>query len=394
MIKNFMFTSESVTAGHPDKLCDMISDAVVDKFIRQDPYARVFAECAVSSAILFVAARFASGVHVDVPKLARDMIREAGYDQPDFNPETCSILSSLKSLPEEACAHFDEFHLTDEEIERIPVKNQVTVFGFACDQTPQLMPLPVTLAHKLSRQLDRVRRQRMLSYLIPDGKVQVGVEYKNRRPVRIHSVVVTATQKSLTDPSLDRLRKDIREAVVEPVFTDESIRPDSKTNIKVNPDGLYTGGPASHSGLTGRKNAIDTYGEYSRHSGKALSGKDPLRIDRTGAYAARFAAKNVVAAKLATECEITLSYSIGQSSPVSIQAQTFGTGRISDTDITDLVRKRFDFRLAAILRDFRLRYLPGEHPEGFYRKLSAYGHFGRSDMDLPWENTELVSIQK
>ncbi|BAZ21679.1 S-adenosylmethionine synthetase [Kalymmatonema gypsitolerans NIES-4073] len=255
------------------------------------------------------------------------------------------------------------------------------------------MPLPIWLAHKLAKQLSEVRRQNILSYLTPDGKTQVGVEYRNRRPYRIHSLTVIASQNKASKPDLKQLQDDIRETVIQPVFENEEIKPDENTRIFINPDGPFIkGGPAAHSGLTGRKNAIDTYGEYAKHSGSALSGKDPVRIDRVGAYAARYAAKNVVAANLADECEVQLSYSIGLARPVSIQVETFGTGKISDEEITTLLEKYFDFRLAGIIKQFNLRYLPSLSKGGFYRKLAAYGHMGKVDMELPWEKTDKVGV--
>ena len=390
MIKNFIFTSESVTEGHPDKLCDQISDAIVDYFLNQDPLARVRAECAVSSAIVFIAARFRSEVKTDFSRIARKVIKRIGYEHEDFNERICSILTTPNVLPVLPKDLFDEKTLTDKQIDKIPARNQVTVFGFACDHTPTLLPYPIWLAHRLARQLTAVRRIQALPYLMPDGKVQVGVEFKDRKPSRIHSVTITANQRELRKPTLKKLRTDIREHVVAPVFDEEPIRPDRRTKIIVNPEGAFFGGPTHHSGLTGRKNAIDTYGEFSRLSGKALSGKDPLRIDRIGAYAARHAAKNVVAAGLATECEVLLSYSIGTTQPVSLQVQTFGTGLIDDKDIARRVRDSFDFRLAAILRDLNLRHLPAESGGRFYQELAAYGHFGRTDLDLPWERTDRV----
>jgi len=395
MKKDFMFTSESVTEGHPDKVCDQISDAIVDHFLQQDPYARVIAECAVSTSILFIAARFASDAHVDFPYIARQVIAQIGYEQHEFNDKTCSILTSLKESPRDADFCFDEQELTDSEIEGIPVKNQVTIFGFACNQTPAFMPLPIWLAHKLARRLTSARLLKVLPYLSQDGKTQVGVEFRNRIPSRIHSLTVIASQKKGSGPDLNHLSDDIREAVIDNVFYDEDIKPDKNTRIFVNPDGPFiTGGPSIHSGLTGRKNAIDTYGEFSRHSGAALSGKDPMRIDRIGAYAARYAAKNVVAAGLADECEIQLSYSIGLSRPVSIQVETFGTGKLSDTVIADLVEKNFDFRLAGIVKQFHLRRLPSTIKGGFYRKLAVYGHVGRMDIGLPWEVTDKTHLLK
>jgi len=388
-----MFTSESVTEGHPDKLCDQISDAIVDRFLQQDPFARVVTECAVSTGIVFIAARFEPSANVDFTNIARQVIDDIGYEQKEFNGKTCSILTSLKELRVDEDRFFDEKNLSDEQIEKIAVKNQANVFGFACNQTYSLMPLPIWLAHKLAKQLSEVRRQNTLSYLTPDGKTQVGVEYRNRRPYRIHSLTVIASQNKASKPDLKQLQDDIRETVIQPVFENEEIKPDENTRIFINPDGPFIkGGPAAHSGLTGRKNAIDTYGEYAKHSGSALSGKDPVRIDRVGAYAARYAAKNVVAANLADECEVQLSYSIGLARPVSIQVETFGTGKISDEEITTLLEKYFDFRLAGIIKQFNLRYLPSLSKGGFYRKLAAYGHMGKVDMELPWEKTDKVGV--
>lgn len=395
MKEDFMFTSESVTEGHPDKLCDQISDAIVDHFLQQDPLSRVIAECAVSTAIVFVAARFRSKASVDFATIAREVINGIGYEQPAFNGRTCSIVTSLSELPSDDRNGRDELDLTEPELEQIPVKNQVTVFGFACDQTPSLIPLPIWLAHKLARQLTSVRLKTALPYLAPDGKTQVGIEYRKRKPHRIHSITVIASQNRPLEPDLKTLTDDIRETVIRPVFADEPIRPDGQTRIFVNPDGPFiVGGPSIHSGLTGRKNAIDTYGEYSRHSGAALSGKDPGRIDRIGAYMARYAAKNVLAAGLAEACEVQLSYSIGLSRPVSIQVQTFGTGRIPDAEISSRLENHFDFRPAGIIRKFRLRHLPSASKDGFYRKLAVYGHVGRTDLDLPWEKTDQTDVLK
>lgn len=392
MKKDFMFTSESVTEGHPDKLCDQISDAIVDRFLQHDPCARVIAECAVAHSIVFIAARFVSNVTVDIPNIARQVITMVGYDQRTFNSKTCSIVTSLTELPGECELHFLE-EMSDDEIEKITAGNQVTVFGFACNQTPAFLPLPIWLAHRLARRLTSVRLQKILPYLAPDGKTQVGVEFVGGRPSRIHSITVTASQNLADMPDLKTLRDDIRDTVIKPVFADESVGPDDKTGIFINPDGPFLiGGPSVHSGLTGRKNAIDTYGEFARHSGAALSGKDPLRIDRVGAYAARYAAKNVVAAGLADACEIQLSYSIGVARPVSIQVETFGTGTVSDSSIAALVEKHFDFRLAGIVRQFNLRNLPMNVKGGFYRKLAAYGHVGRMDIGLPWEVTDKLHV--
>jgi S-adenosylmethionine synthetase len=398
MKQDFMFTSESVTEGHPDKLCDQISDAVVDHFLQQDPYAQVIAECAVSTAIVFIAARFSSNARVDFAHIARQVIGQIGYDQQAFNAKTCSIVTSLKELQHNSQRREDERALSEAEIDGVTVKNQVTVFGFACDQTPALMPLPVWLAHRLARRLTAVRLQKLLTYLEPDGKTQVGVEYRNGRPFRVHSITVIASQSHPAaggGPDEKTLRDDLLETVIRPVFQDEVTKPDADTRIFINPDGAFvTGGPSVHSGLTGRKNAIDTYGEYSRHSGAALSGKDPSRIDRIGAYAARYAAKNVVAAGLARSCEVQLSYSIGLARPVSVQVETFGTGAVPDQKIAELVERHFDFRQAGIIRQFNLRKLPALIKGGFYRKLAAYGHVGRMDIGLPWEVTDKAVLLK
>jgi S-adenosylmethionine synthetase len=396
MRKDFMFTSESVTEGHPDKLCDQISDAIVDRFLQQDPAAGIIAECGVATAIIFIAARFAANASVDIPNVARQVITQIGYEQPEFNGKTCSVVTSLKEMPRDDLRWVDEQDLPEAEMDRLTVKNQVTVFGFACNQTPALMPLPIWLAHKLARRLTSVRLQKLLPYLTPDGKTQVGVEYRDRRPYRIHSITVIASQSrppAAGGPACKRLQDDLKEAVIDFVFQEEPIKPDRDTHIFINPDGLFIGGgPAVHAGLTGRKTAIDTYGEYARHSGAALSGKDPSRIDRVGAYVARYAAKNVVAAGLADECEVQLSYSIGLSHPVSVQVETFGTGRISDEAITTLLKRHFDFRLTGIIRQFNLRRLPSLVKGGFYRKLAVYGHVGRMDIGLPWEVNDKIGV--
>jgi len=388
-----MFTSESVTEGHPDKLCDQISDGIVDRFLQRDPFSRVIAECAVSTSILFIAARFASEARVDVTKVAREIIHQIGYEQAAFSSKTCSIVTSLHEMAVSEGEVFDERRLSDQEMDRFPAKNQVTVFGYACNQTAACMPMPIWAAHKLARRLTSVRLQKILPYLGPDGKSQVGIEYRERRPHRIHSISLVASQSKEAEPSPQRLSEDIREYVIKQAFNGDEIQPDGRTKIFINPDGPFVvGGPAIHSGLTGRKNAIDTYGEFARHSGAALSGKDPTRIDRVGAYAARYAAKNAVVAGLASECEVLLSYSIGLARPVSIQVQTFGTGHLPDEQIAALLAQHFDFRLAAIIKQFNLRYLPTNVKGGFYRKLAAYGHVGRMDIGLPWEVTDKAQL--
>lgn len=391
MKRDFMFTSESVTEGHPDKLCDLISDAVLDRFLQQDPFSRAIIECAVSSGILFIAARFASEAHVDIPDVARRIITQVGYDQQDFNARDCTILTSFTELPIHARFHGEERDMSEAELDRVVARNQANVFGYACLQTAALMPLPIWLSHKLARRLASVRLQRQIDYLAPDGTIQVGIEYRNRQPVRVHSITVVASQLG-AKTSIENLREDVVRHVIEPAFADESVRPDKATHIVINPDGPFvTGGPTLHSGLTGRKNAVDTYGEYSRHSGSALSGKDPSRIDRVGAYAARHAAKNVVAAGLAEECEVQLSYSIGQARPVSVQVETFGTESVPEEEIVERIQSVFDFRPAAIVRDLNLRHMPQVMRGGFYRRLATYGQVGRMDIGLPWETTDMAA---
>ncbi|MGA2025929.1 MAG: methionine adenosyltransferase [Syntrophobacteraceae bacterium] len=395
MKNNFMLTSESVTDGNPDKLCDIISDAIVDHFLKQDPYSRIIAECSLSASIVFIAARFSSQAVFSLSEIARKVIASVGYQGADFNAKTSSVLTSIKELPLDPVYRFDERQLTSRQIETIPAGNQVTTFGFACRQNVAFMPLPIWLAHKLSRRMAEAAKEKILPYLCPEAKTDVGIEYRDRNPSRIHSITITASQKEAAKPALEKLRADIREAVIEHVFRDERLRPDLRTQIFINPEGVFhLGGPSVHSGLTGRKTAIDTYGDYSRNSGAALSGKDPLRIDRVGAYAARYAAKNLVAAELADDCEVQLSYSISRSRPESVQVETFGTGKIPDEKLTSLLQNHFDFRLAAIVRDFQLRRLPANRQGEFYRKLAVYGQVGRLDLDLPWEMTDKADLLK
>jgi S-adenosylmethionine synthetase len=389
MQSDFMFTSESVTEGHPDKLCDQISDAVVGHFLRQDITARVAAECAISTGVVFLSVKYRSPAKVNVGDVARDVIAQAGYTPDVFDAQNCAVMSSLQQLPANGAIVLDERKLSgDGELDRLVAQDQATLFGFACNHTPALMPLPIWLAHRLARALDAARKDG-LSYLTPDGKTQVGVEFRDRRPARIHSVTIIASQRA-HEPDRARLERDLRDTVIESAFADEPLKPDARTRIAINPEGpIVPGGPVHHAGLTGRKTGVDTYGEFSRQSGAALSGKDPSRIDRVGAYAARHAARSVVAAGLAEQCEIALSYSVGLAAPVSVQVETYGTGRLSDDELCVRVTRQLDFRVGAIVRRLKLRELVEQHT-GFYRRLAVYGHFGRDDLDLPWERSDAL----
>jgi S-adenosylmethionine synthetase len=387
MSSEMIFTSESVTAGHPDKLCDQISDAAIDAFLSQDAGARAVVECAVATGVVFLAARFAALASVDLPGLARKVIADAGYLGDGFDARSCSILTSFSELPMQM-REPPLFDPDDAAFDLFPSHDQANVFGYACRETSELMPLPVSLAHRLARAVDAARRGG-LSWLSPDAKTQVSVVYRDFQPLRIHGIALTAA----IDP--DASPKDAEQqlrAVARTALADGELEPDEKTHLYVNAADHYElGGPARHAGLTGRKNGIDTYGEIARQSGAALSGKDPSRIDRTGAYAARHAAKNIVAAGLAHRCEVHLAYAIGQSHPLSLSIETFGTGRMDDDALAKRLAPILDMRPAAIAHRFGLRTQPGTSAGGFYRPLAVYGHFGRSDLDLPWEKTDLAA---
>lgn len=389
MMRDFVFTSESVTPGHPDKLCDRISDAIVDRFVALDPLARVEAECAVAVGTLFLACRFASPVRLDLPAIARETIAAAGYTGNGFDAATCAVLTSVAETTTAPRLERDESELDEDGLEAVAATHHVTAFGFACRQTPELMPLPIVLAHALARSLERARDE--LPWLMPDGKAQVAIEYRDRRPTRVHALAILAALDPDRRPKPAEIEEALRAKVIAPCFAAAPVRPDERTRILVNPGGPFlVGGPARHAGLTGRKTGIDTYGEFARHSGAALSGKDPGRIDRIGAYAARWAAKNVVAAGLAESCEVQLSWTIGLSRPVSLVVETFGTGKIADEEIAARLARAIDFRPAAIVRAFDLRRLPARSPAGFFSRLAAYGQVGRSDLDLPWERLDRV----
>jgi len=390
MQSEFVFSSESVTRGHPDKLCDQISDKIAAGYLKKDPDARVVAEAAMSTGIVFTSVRFWSRFGVDISALAREAITDAGYTEGRFKAKTCTIMNSLIEASSAGAIALGEGVSSENANpgtgDDALTGGQSTVFGFACNHTPELMPLPISLAHALSRRLDQVRDKKELPYLSPDGKTQVAVEFRGSRPHRIFGVSVSAGQSKDNVPSRQQLEDDIRERVIGPAFADEPIRPDAETRILVHPGGK--GGPYRHAGLTGRKGGADTYGEYARRSDSALSGKDPTRVERIGSYAARYAAKHVVAAGLAEQCEVQLSYWIGSPGPVSLQVETFGTARVTEDEIARRLRRCFDFRVGALLRRFKLRELD---PEQLYPRLAVYGHFGRTDLSLPWETLDCIT---
>lgn len=389
--KSFLFSSETVTRGHPDRLCDTISDALVDEFLKQDPYSRIVAESAISKGVVFVAARFASLGTVDIPEVARSVISGAGYTPTEYDVADSTVVTSLITMPSEQRCQIDEAELKDADLDKLSVRNQITLFGYACNHTPELMPLPISLANRLASELVLARQDGRMAYLSPDCTVQVGVEFEKGRPVGISNITLIAGLQRQGAAEEHALSHDFKARVVKSVFASAAVVPDEKTEYFVNPSGVFPkSGPSSHSGMTGRKTDSNTYGCFARNSGSALSGKDPSRIDRVGAYAARYAAKNVVAAGLAEACEIQLSYSLGHAGPVSVQVQTFGTGKVSEAEIQKRVESIFDFRLGAIIRDFGLRHLPLRYKQGFYRRLASQGHFGDSFMQLPWEKTDRV----
>ena len=393
MSDNFIFTSESDTQGHPDKLCDQVSDAIVDHFLIEDPDSGIDTECAVASGVMFISAHYASRARLDITDIARQVISDVGYSKDVFDADACTIMTSFMDHTANSYQPLSLDELDDKALDRITAKHQVTTFGYACDQTRALMPLPIWLAHRLADRLDSPKVGQQLPYLLPDGKAQVGIEYRKGKQKRIHSITLVASQSESVAIEMDEMRADLMQHVVEPVLKKEQLETDEKSSIFVNPAGpLIGGGPTAHSGLTGRKTGMDTYGEFARHSGAALSGKDPLRIDRVGAYIARYAAKNVVAAGLAKECEVTLSYAIGASAPVSLRVRTFGTSELDDENIANRLQETIDFRLGGIVRHFQLQKLPALSKGGFYRKLAVYGQIGRIDLDVPWERTDKVDM--
>ncbi|MCL6625433.1 methionine adenosyltransferase [Alicyclobacillus shizuokensis] len=383
-----LFTSESVTEGHPDKICDQVSDAVLDAILADDPNARVACETAVTTGLVLVSGEISTTCYVDIPKIVRRTIAEIGYTRAKFgfDAETCAVITSIDEQSPDIAAGVNralearEKNMTDAELDAIGAGDQGLMFGFACDETPELMPLPISLSHKLARRLSEVRKDGTLTYLRPDGKTQVTIEYDGDKPVRVDTIVVSTQHGEEVD--LATIERDIQEHVIAHVVPEQWL--DANTKYFINPTGRFViGGPQGDAGLTGRKIIVDTYGGYARHGGGAFSGKDPTKVDRSAAYAARYVAKNVVAAGLARKCEVQVAYAIGVARPVSISVDTYGTGAISEEKIVELIRGHFDLRPAAIIRDLDLR-------RPIYRQTAAYGHFGRPDLDLPWERTDKV----
>ena len=392
-MEKLLFTSESVTEGHPDKICDQISDAVLDALLAQDPMSRVACETAVTTGLVLVMGEITTKAQIDIQTIVRETIREIGYDRAKygFDCDTCGVIVALDKQSTDIARGVDkaleakENHMSDEEIEAIGAGDQGMMFGYATNETPELMPYPISLAHKLARKLTEVRKNGKLPYLRPDGKTQVSVEYdENGKPCRLEAVVLSTQHDE--NVSQEQIHEDIKKYVFDPVLPQDMI--DDETKFFINPTGRFViGGPPGDSGVTGRKIIVDTYGGYARHGGGAFSGKDCTKVDRSAAYAARYVAKNIVAAGLAEKCEIQLSYAIGVARPTSIMVDTFGTGKLADDKLVEIIRENFDLRPAGIIKMLDLR-------RPIYKQTAAYGHFGRTDIDLPWEKTDKVDDLK
>ena len=388
-----LFTSESVTEGHPDKVCDAVSDAILDALMEQDPMSRVACETAACTGFVLVTGEITTSAYVDIPKIVRDTVKEIGYDRSEygFDGNTCAVFTAIDEQSSDIAMGVDkaleakENKMSDAELEAIGAGDQGMMFGYATNETPELMPYPISLAHKLSRQLTKVRKDGTLKYLRPDGKTQVSVEYdENDKPIRLEAVVLSTQHDP--DVTQEQIHADIKKYVFDPILPAELI--DDNTKFFINPTGRFViGGPHGDAGLTGRKIIVDTYGGYARHGGGAFSGKDCTKVDRSAAYAARYVAKNIVAAGLAEKCEIQLSYAIGVAQPTSIMIDTFGTGKLSNEKLVDIIRENFDLRPAGIIKMLDLR-------RPIYKQTAAYGHFGRNDLNLPWEATDKVDLLK
>ena len=399
-MSDFIFTSESVTEGHPDKICDQISDAVLDALLTEDPESRVACETVVNTGLCLLTGEITSKAKLDYIKLVRDVIKKIGYQGSKaggFDANSCAVLVALDEQSPDISQGVNEADDMKDDLENnTGAGDQGIMFGYACNETPEMMPLPISLAHRLAIQLAKVRHEKVLNYLLPDGKTQVSIDYKEGIPVSINTILIstqhTAEINGITNEAEIRRRitEDLWLNVVLPATEDLEIKPNRQnTRFLVNPTGKFVvGGPQGDAGLTGRKIIVDTYGGYARHGGGAFSGKDPTKVDRSAAYAARYVAKSIVKAKLAKKAEVQLSYAIGVAKPISILIETFGTGAIAQADLTELIKNNFDLRPAAIIKEFDLRNLPKKMGGEFFRKTASYGHFGRNDLKLPWENVE------
>ncbi len=400
-MSKYVFTSESVTEGHPDKVCDQISDAILDALLTVDPTSRVACEAVVNTGLCLITGEITSKAEVDFNKLVREVIKQIGYEGSNaggFDANSCAVLIALDQQSADIAQGVNEAedHSKD-PLDQVGAGDQGIMFGFACNETPELMPLPISLAHRLARRLAIVRHEGILDYLLPDGKTQVSVSYENGIPSSIDTILISTQHKpeiegiTLEQEIQQKIAKDLWEHVVEPSTEDLNLKPSKKsTRFLVNPTGKFViGGPQGDAGLTGRKIIVDTYGGYARHGGGAFSGKDPTKVDRSAAYAARFVAKALVEANLAKKVEVQLSYAIGVAKPVSILVESYGTGKVSDSELTQIVQKHFDLRPSAIIKSFNLQNLPSLNGGNFYRNIAAYGHFGRTDVDLPWEDVSV-----
>ncbi|HEY9836886.1 MAG TPA: methionine adenosyltransferase [Vampirovibrionales bacterium] len=408
MTRRYLFTSESVTEGHPDKICDQISDTILDALLTQDPKSRVAAEVVVNTGLVLITGEITSQAQVNFVEVARKKIAEIGYTDAEngFSANSCSILVALDEQSADIAQGVDQAQetreqISEEELDAIGAGDQGLMFGFACNETPELMPMPISLAHRMSRRLAMVRKNGDLPYLRPDGKTQVTVIYENGVPVGIDTILISTQHTPAIGDITDNLavqakiKEDVWKWVVQPCFADLQVQPDENTRFLLNPTGKFViGGPQGDSGLTGRKIIVDTYGGYSRHGGGAFSGKDPTKVDRSAAYACRYVAKNIVAAGLAEKCEVQISYAIGVARPVSLTIETFGTGKVDEDKLLEVVQKNFELRPAGIIQTFNLQRLPGERGGRFYQDVAAYGHLGRTDLDLPWEATDKVQLLK